>query len=54
LAASRFHPQLGPHYKALLAKGKKRIVAIIAIARRLITIINAKLRDHSSKPQQLC
>ena len=54
LAASRFHPQLGPHYQALLAKGKKRIVAIIAIARRLITIINAKLRDHSSKPQQLC
>jgi transposase len=54
LAASRFHPQLGPHYQALLAKGKKRIVAIIAIARRLITIINAKLRDNSSKPQQLC
>lgn len=54
LAASRFHPQLSEHYQALLTRGKKPIVALIAIARRLITIINAKIRDARNAPEQLC
>ena len=54
LAASRFHPILAPHYKALIARGKKPIVAIAAVARRLITILNAKLRDARHARKQLC
>lgn len=54
LAASRFHPMLKPHYQHLLAEGKKPIVATIAIARRLITIINAKIRDAIALREQLC
>jgi transposase len=55
LAASRYHPELSKHYRALLTNGKKPIVAILAIARRLITIINAKLRDGlDTTAQQLC
>jgi transposase len=55
LAACRFHPQLSKHYRALLANGKKPIVATIAVARKLITIINAKLRDALvPATQELC
>lgn len=45
LTASRYHPELKAHYQQLTARGKKRIVAIMAVARKLITIINAKIRD---------
>ena len=54
LSASRFHPQLKRHYQSLIARGKKPIVAITAIARKLITIINAKVRDARLLQQQLC
>jgi transposase len=48
LAASRHNPQLKPFYDRLIANGKKPIVAIVATARKLITIINAKIRDQIS------
>jgi len=55
MTACRHHPQLRQHYQALLSRGKKPIVATLAIARKLITIINAKLRDARAQPaQQLC
>ncbi len=54
LSASRFHPELKRNYQSLIARGKKPIVAISAIARKLITIINAKLRDARISQQQLC
>lgn len=54
MAARRFHPQLSKHYNNLRAHAKKPIVAIIAIARKLITIINAKIRDACFPKQQLC
>jgi transposase len=55
LTAARYHPQLSAHYQTLRANGKKPIVATIAIARKLITIINAKLRDATANAaQQLC
>ena len=50
LSAARYHPELKTQYESLLARGKKKIVAIVAIARKLITIANAKVRDA----QQLC
>ena len=54
MTARRFHPELSKHYQCLIERGKKPIVAIIAIARKLITIINAKIRDQIFANQQLC
>ncbi|RYY92682.1 MAG: IS110 family transposase [Alphaproteobacteria bacterium] len=45
LSAVRHDPVLGPAYKQLRAKGKPSKVALVAIARRLLVIINARLRD---------
>lgn len=44
LAAAR-HPTFAPFYQRLLAQGKPRKVAIVAMMRKLITIANALLRD---------
>lgn len=54
MAARRFHPELSKHYDSLRARAKKPLVALIAIARKLITIINAKIRDACFTKQQLC
>jgi transposase len=37
-------------YQHLLAQGKLKMVALIAVARKLLTILNAMLRDK--KPWQ--
>ena len=55
MAARRFNPTLSADYQRLRNNGKKPIVAIIAIARKLITIINARIRDAMRNPNsQLC
>jgi len=47
LAASRGKSSLGDYYRRLVKEeGKKPIVALIATARKIITIINARLRDY--------
>jgi transposase len=45
LSASRHNPILKLFYQRLLAAGKPKMVALIAVARRLLTILNAMLRD---------
>jgi transposase len=45
MAARNFHPELKIFYQRLLQNGKKPIVALTALMRKLITILNAKLRD---------
>ena len=50
LAATREGSPFNAYYEHLLAKGKKKMAAIIAVARKLITIVNAILRDQ--KPWQ--
>lgn len=45
LAAARHNPNLRAFYHRLIANGKKPIVAIVAVMRKLIVIANAKLRD---------
>lgn len=47
LSASRHNPVLSKFYEQLIAKGKPKKVALIAVARRLICIINAVLRDET-------
>ena len=46
LSAVRFHPQLKETYKNLRAQGKPAKVALIAVARRLLSQLNALLKEH--------
>lgn len=46
LVASRFNPPLKAVYRRLLDAGKPKLVALVAVARRLIVILNAVLRDQ--------
>jgi len=50
LVATRHNPPLKAFYLRLLAAGKSKMVAIIAVARKLLTILNAIVRD--SRPWQ--
>ena len=51
LVAKRFNPVLSVFFDRLVAAGKPKMVAIIAVARKLLTILNAILRDK--KPWQI-
>lgn len=46
LSALRHHPGLKAAYQALRAKGKPAKVAIVAIARKLLVMLNARLKEH--------
>jgi transposase len=46
VSAARCNPTLRPFYLRLVSAGKPKKVALIAVARRLITILNAILRDQ--------
>jgi transposase len=47
LVAVRFNPVLRPHYEQLLARGKPKKVALVACMRKLLTILNAMLKDKT-------
>lgn len=52
LAAARHNPVLRQFHSRLTAKGKKAKVVAVAVMRKLITILNAILRDQTPwKPQ---
>jgi transposase len=51
--AARFNPVLKDTYQRLIAAGKKPIVAIVAIMRRLIVIANARLRDAYAEEEKI-
>ena len=46
LVASRCNPVLKTLYQRLLHAGKPKMVALIAVARKLLVILNAILRDQ--------
>jgi transposase len=46
LVASRHNPLLRAFYRRLLAAGKPKMLALIAVARKLVTTLNAMLRDN--------
>ena len=50
LTAARHNPTLKAFHQRLIDAGKPKIVAIIAVARKLLTILNAIIRDQ--KPWQ--
>ena len=45
---ARFNPVLRPMYERLIAAGKPPKVAFIALARKLLTILNAMVRDETN------
>lgn len=47
VTASRHNPPLKAFRDRLLAAGKPRLVALIAVARKLLTILNAIIRDKT-------
>jgi transposase len=48
LSAIRCNPILKAFYRHLLAAGKPKMVALIAVARKILTILNAMLRDKKT------
>ena len=50
LVATRFNPVIKAFYAHLIEKGKVKKVAIVACMRKVITILNAMVREN--KPWQ--
>lgn len=46
LSATRHNPVIKSFYQRLLAAGKEKKVALVACMRKLLTILNAMLREH--------
>ncbi len=46
LVATRFNPMVKAYYEHLLKQGKMKKVALVACMRKLLTILNAMVRDH--------
>jgi transposase len=47
LTATRFNPMIAPFYKRLIASGKAHKVAMVACMRKLLTILNAMVRNST-------
>ncbi len=45
LVATRYNPVIRAQYQRLLAAGKRKKVALVACARKLLTILNAMMRN---------
>lgn len=45
MTAARSKSRLGEFYEQLIKKGKKKMVALTALMRKILTIVNAKMRD---------
>jgi transposase len=46
MVGKKHNPELKVFYQRLLAAGKPKMVALIAVARKLLTILNAIIRDN--------
>jgi transposase len=53
VVASRFNPVISAFYKKLLQAGKPKKLALTACARKLLTIINAMVRDNTCWDQTI-
>ena len=47
LVATRHNPTIRAYYQRLVTSGKKKMVALVAAMRKLLTILNAMLRDQT-------
>ena len=48
LTATRFNPVISDFYQRLLAAGKAKKVALVACMRKLLTILNAMVKNNST------
>ena len=46
MVAKRFNPTLRAFFDRLVALGKPKMVALVAVARKLLTMLNAIIRDR--------
>jgi len=46
VCAARWNPVIRAFYRSLLARGKEKKVALVACMHKLLTILNAMVRDH--------
>lgn len=53
LSASRYNSRLSAYYKRLLAAGKPRKVALVALMRKLLVILNAMLKNGTTWDEKL-
>jgi len=53
LSASRYHPKIHAYYKRLRKAGKCAKLALTAAARKLLTILNAMIREQVISPKNL-
>jgi transposase len=51
LSASRFNPSIRIFYVRLIASGKVKKLAITACMRKLLTMLNAMMRDNKRRSQ---
>jgi len=51
MAAARSHTDLAAFHKALIARGKKPLVALAALMRKIVVIANARVRDELASQQ---
>ena len=47
MVAARFNPPLKKFRDKLIASGKPKLLALVAVARKLLTILNAILRNKT-------
>jgi transposase len=47
LSGAKYNPVLRAFYQKMLKRGKEKKVALIACMRKLLTYMNAILRDHT-------
>lgn len=52
MTAHRSRSSLASFYEQLVARGKKKMVALTAVMRKIIIIANAKLKEKESAPNQ--
>jgi len=48
MAAAKHNPELAAFHQRLIAAGKPKMVALIAVARKLLTILNAMLKSRQT------
>ncbi|MDR0773970.1 MAG: hypothetical protein LBE72_01400 [Rickettsia sp.] len=53
MAARNSNSELKAFYEKLINRGKKKMVAMVALMRKIIVIANAKLRDLTSFAQAI-
>lgn len=54
MAARNSNSDLRDFYEGLIARGKKKMVAIVALMRKIIVRANAKLRDLAAGKEEFC